>query len=103
MKKLLLITNLFVFCSFAGSCQTSTKTSTNTETKPKSSVTPTKTEAVKSNSQTSGSSGSVGTGGGIKKDTASKPTKTVAVNHSAPNQAQIDSLKKTKTKNKKKK
>lgn len=103
MKKLLLITNLLVFCSFAGSCQSSTKTSTNTETKPKSSVTPTKTEAVKSNSQTTNSSGTVGTGGGIKKDTTSKPAKITAVTHSAPNQAQIDSLKKAKTKNKKKK
>lgn len=99
MKKLLLLTKLFVVCTVVVSCQSRKNTSTTTETK--TSVT-TNTDAVNSNSQTSNSSGSTGTGSGIKKDTTSVPTKTTAINHSAPNQAQIDSLKKAKTESKKK-
>ena len=101
MKKLLLITNFFVLCSLAGSCQSSTKTSTITEKKSKSVNTPTKTAGVKSNSQTTNSSGKTVNGSSIKKDTTSLPTKMTEVKHSAPNQAQIDSLKKAKTKIKK--
>jgi hypothetical protein len=99
MKKLLLLINLLVFFSFAGSCQARPKTSKKTETTPKVSSTATKTDGVKSNGQTT-SSGTAGTGSSTIKDTTSKPTTTLAINHSAPNQAQLDSLKKAKTKGK---
>lgn len=101
MKKLLLIINLVVVSFLSGSCQSNSKpkeTNTN-ETKPKSSVAPSVVDTTKAISQTS-NAGSAGTDAGIKKDTVSKPTKTNAINHSAPNQAQIDSIKKAKTKNK---
>ena len=99
MKKLLLLINLVVFFSFAGSCQARPKTSKKTEAAPKSSSTNTKTDGVKSNGQTT-SSGTAGTGNSAVKDTTGKPTTVNAINHSAPNQAQLDSLKKAKTKGK---
>jgi hypothetical protein len=99
MKKLLLLINLFVFFSFAGSCQARPKTSKKTEATPKANSTATKTDGVKSNGQTT-SSGTAGTGNGTVKDTTNKPTTVNAINHSAPNQAQLDSLKKAKTKSK---
>ncbi len=102
MKKLLLITNSIIFMSLTGSCQSTPKTVTVNETKPKTTITPTQTDSVKMTGQTN-SSGTAGEGGGIKKDTASKPVKTKAIVHSAPNQTQIDSVKKAKTKNKRKK
>lgn len=104
MKKLLLITSAFMMCSFMGACQSNTtpKTVTTSETKPKKNVQPLKSDTTKVTSQTS-SSGSTNTSG-IKKDTTiKKTTKPKAINNSAPNQAQIDSLKKVKTKNKSKK
>jgi hypothetical protein len=98
MKKLLFLTNLLCL-SLLGSCQSNPKTVTTNETKPKTTVPPKNIDTTKTVSQTN-SSRSVGTEGGIKKDTASKPKKVNAITHGSENQAKLDSIKKTKNKTK---
>lgn len=88
MKKLVLITSLFVCCAFIGACQSHSKSS-NTSTK--------KSGAKKSNSQ-SNSIGSSATGTGSKDTIAVKSG--TAILHGEPNQSQLDSLKKVKTNSK---
>lgn len=90
MKKLLLITSLFVFFGFAVSCQSRSKASGKTSKN---------SGGTKSSSQISGASSSAT--GSANKDTAYKATGGTAIIHGEPNQAQTDSIKKVKTKNKK--
>ncbi len=101
MKKLLLITNIVIFCFSLIACKSSTKTVTSNDSKTKPSDAPTQTDNTKTATQTT-NTGSADNGIGVKKDSTIKNTTVKAINHSAPNQAQIDSLKNVKTKNKKK-
>lgn len=86
MKKLLLITSLLVLSGLVGACQSHSKTSKNSG-------------GTKSSPQSTDAGSS--TTGNTVKDTAYKPIGATAVIHGEPNQAQLDSLKKIKTKNKK--
>ena len=102
MKKLLLIISSTVFCSLAGSCQSSTKTTTTSELKPKSEVKPTDTGTTK-NEGSVNTSGSAGNDKGITKGSGNKPDTARAIIHNGPNQSKVDSLKNIKTNNKRKK
>ena len=96
MKKLLSITKL-VFClTLSVGCFSNPKPPANTETK-----TTTSTAGSTTGSQTQ-SSGTAGQDGGFTKDTMNEVDKNKAIQHAAPDQAKIDSLKNAKTKNKQK-
>jgi len=90
MKKLLLITSILVLSGLVGACQSHSKTSGKTS----------KNSGGTKSSQQSTDAGSSTTGSAVK-DTTYKPIGATAVIHGEPNQAQLDSLKKVKTKNKK--
>jgi hypothetical protein len=101
MKKSLLLTSLtFIFISVF-SCQNmhTTGLETNTDSKLVSSDSIPKPDTIKSKNQTE-TSGLVGTGKGIIKDTANYKGPGTAIIHHAQNQDKIDSIKKLKTKTK---
>jgi hypothetical protein len=102
MKKLLLITSLLVGVLFLASCQSNSKTITKSETKSSPSTGAISADTTKQNTHTS-TAGNTNTISSTKKDSTATPTKTNAINHSSPNQAQLDSIKAIKTKDKNKK
>ena len=101
MKKLLLLTSLWVIFAFA-SCQNTRKPEqeNNSETKLMGTDSISATDTTKTKGQTE-TSGVVGTGNGISKDTNSTQQNNNAIIHHAPNQAEIDSIKNAKLKGKK--
>ncbi|MBK8366207.1 MAG: hypothetical protein IPL10_02010 [Bacteroidetes bacterium] len=102
MKKLLLITSLLVGTLFLASCQSNSKTITKSDTKANPSTGAISADTTKQNTHTT-TAGTTNTISGTKKDSTTTPTKTNAINHSSPNQAQLDSIKAIKTKDKNKK
>ncbi|MBK6986433.1 MAG: hypothetical protein IPH32_17620 [Bacteroidetes bacterium] len=102
MKKLLLITKLFIFVLLCTACQSNSKTITKSDTKANPSTGVISADTTKQNTHTN-TAGTTNTISGTKKDSTTTPTKTNAINHSSPNQAQLDSIKAIKTKNKNKK
>jgi hypothetical protein len=102
MKKLLLITKLFIFVLLSTACQSNSKTITKSDAKANPSTGAISADTTKQNTHTS-NAGTNNTISGTKKDSTTIPTKTNAINHSSPNQAQLDSIKAIKTKDKNKK
>lgn len=103
MKKLLLLTNALCFSFLFASCQNAPKPKNENiiETKPIVKDTAIGKDTTKAGGQTS-SSGTVGTGSGTSKDSTKKPpVKGKPIKHNAPDQQKIDSVKKSKLKNKK--
>lgn len=91
MKKLALIIKLFIFFVIVGSCHSQSKsTSKNAKN----------SGGINSSIQSSSSSSS-NEGENMKKDTLTGVTSGTAIIHGEPNEAQIDSIKRVKTKNKK--
>ena len=102
MKKLLLITKLFIFVLLWTACKSNSKTITKSDTKANPSTGAISADTTKQNTHTN-TAGTTNTISGTKKDSTTTPTKTNAINHSSPNQAQLDSIKAIKTKDKNKK
>lgn len=102
MKKSLSITKLLIVVVLMTSCQSNSKTITKNETKVKPSNTAASTDTTKQGTQTI-SAGTTGTVSGTKKDSTKQSTSAHGINHSSPNQAQLDSIKEAKTKDKFKK
>lgn len=102
MKKSLLLTNFVFLTLLLASCQNArkTKSETITETKPIINGTVSTKDSTKAANQTT-TSGTVGAGNGISKDTTSRPVNGNAIIHPLPNQEKIDSIKNTKKKIKK--
>lgn len=92
MKKLLLITSLFCCIAFVGACQSHSKSASKSSKK---------SGASKSATQTTGN-GSSSSNSSAKKDSSATGSSTAIIQGQA-NQAQLDSLKKAKTKSKLKK
>lgn len=102
MKKLLLITKLFIVVILLTSCQSNSKTISKSETKPKPSSTALGVDTNKQSAQTS-STGTSSSNNGTKNDTTKQSTSANGINHNSQNQAQLDSIKAIKTKDKNKK
>jgi hypothetical protein len=112
MKKLLLLTNFVCICALFASCQNKQKATEQTVIENKENAITVesaqiRTDTIKTGDTTkvkkesTASSGTVGTGPGIKKDSAKKITQPTAIIHSAPDQEKIDSIKNAKQKGKK--
>ena len=104
MKKLLLLTNALCFSFLFASCQNNPKPKNENVVEPKPTIKDTALakDTTKVVNQTSPSGTVGGTGTGTSKDTTSKPVKAKPpIKHNAPDQSKIDSIKKSKQKNKK--
>jgi hypothetical protein len=112
MKKLLLLTNFVCICALFASCQNKQKPTEQTVIESKGNAVTVEKAEIRTDTIKSGdttkvkkestvSSGTAGTGPGIKKDSTKKITSTTAIIHSAPDQEKIDSIKNAKQKGKK--
>lgn len=102
MKKLLLLINLLFSIFIWASCQNRVKQEQENpaDTKPLMSDSMAASDTTKAKGQTE-SSGIVGTGSGISKDSIPAQQNNNAIKHHAPNEAKIDSIKEAKLKGKK--
>lgn len=102
MKKLLLLTNAVFISFFAASCQNSQTPKTEIEivSHPINADTIISQDSTKKEMHTP-VSGDAGNEPGIPKDSARNSVKPKAIHHKAPEQEKIDSIKNSKSKNKK--
>ena len=102
MKKLLLLISLVYYFFIIVSCQNTTKpiNEANIVTKSEIKDSIIASDTPKTNNRVK-TSGIVGNGQGIKKDSTRTSTNTSSIIHGDPNQAKIDSIKNSKIKGKK--